>query len=292
MQDRKLRNIDEQSKDGKAPGFTIPLTIKNAKLNDTVVFECLPYGKPFPDIKWLKDGIEIIPNNEIQFDSKQDGTQTLTLENVKFISEGYFRCVATNTHGTASTKAELKVHGNLLVFNKHKIIIVSGNRQPKTEDISSFEPENSKPKIRPGLYDQSVHLGSNVEMQITATGWPTPIVKWYKKEKELESEGPDGRVIIWTDERGIHHLIILNTNLEDASEYSVVATNTLGEARSVGNLNVIQLRNYNNNDQNDHHGMPFPPGFIRQLKNKHVFTHMPTVFDCLVVGYPPPDVEW
>lgn len=39
-------------------------------------------------------------------------------------------------------------------------------------------------------------------------------------------------------------------------------------------------------------GMPFPPGFIRQLKNKHVFTHLPTIFDCLVVGYPPPDVEW
>lgn len=129
-------------------------------------------------------------------------------------------------------------------------------------------------------------------MQIAATGWPTPTVQWYKNEKELESEGPDGRLVIWTDERGIHHLIILNSNLDDAGEYSVVASNPLGEARSVGNLNIIQPRGYNIEDQNNRHGMPFPPGFIRQLKNKHVFTYMPTIFDCLVVGYPPPEVEW
>lgn len=125
-------------------------------------------------------------------------------------------------------------------------------------------------------------------MQISAIGWPTPTIKWYKNDKEL-STGLDERLIIWTDERNIHHLIILNTNPEDSGEYSIVATNHLGEARSVGNINIVQPQTYNILDQNDHHGMP---GFIRQLKNKHIFTHMPTIFDCLVVGYPTPDVEW
>lgn len=35
-----------------------------------------------------------------------------------------------------------------------------------------------------------------------------------------------------------------------------------------------------------------PPGFVRQLKNKHVFTKLPTIFDCLVVGEPTPTVDW
>ncbi|KAL3078109.1 hypothetical protein niasHS_009296 [Heterodera schachtii] len=33
---------------GRAPGFTIPLTVKRAKFGGTLVFECLPYGQPFP----------------------------------------------------------------------------------------------------------------------------------------------------------------------------------------------------------------------------------------------------
>ena len=96
---------------GLAPGFTIPLTVKHAKPGDKVIFECLPYGKPFPAIKWLKDGIEIIPGDGIQIEALPDGTQRLVLDNVDFPSEGYYRCVATNEHGTASTKAELILHG-------------------------------------------------------------------------------------------------------------------------------------------------------------------------------------
>jgi hypothetical protein len=55
---------------------------------------------------------------------------------------------------------------------------------------------------------------------------------------------------------------------------------------------VILPRTGLGDERRDKGGMPFPPGFIRQLKNKHVFTHLPTIFDCLVVGYPPPDVTW
>lgn len=98
--------------------------------------------------------------------------------------------------------------------------------------------------------------------------------------------------MIWTDERGIHHLLLLNLNPSDESEYSLVATNSLGEARTAGHLSVIRPRGEINATDDGKHGMPFPPGFIRQLKNKHVFTKMPTIFDCLVVGHPPPDIDW
>jgi len=98
--------------------------------------------------------------------------------------------------------------------------------------------------------------------------------------------------VIFTDERGVHHLVILNVNPGDEGEYSLTATNPLGEASTQGSLGVIRPRGHGDEGDSGRGGMPFPPGFIRQLKNKHVFTHMPTIFDCLVVGYPPPDVEW
>uniref|UniRef100_A0AC34G427 Immunoglobulin I-set domain protein n=1 Tax=Panagrolaimus sp. ES5 TaxID=591445 RepID=A0AC34G427_9BILA len=167
-------------------------------------------------------------------------------------------------------------------------------------------------------------------MQVCATGWPIPTIKWFKngeeiksegpdgrrtiwtdergihhcviinvqpedeggysltatnplgeaKTEEIKSEGPDGRRTIWTDERGIHHCVIINVQPEDEGDYSLTATNPLGEAKTEGPLSVIRPRHPVEGSELDKYGgMPFPPGFIRQLKNKHVFTHMPTIFD-------------
>lgn len=49
----------------------------------------------------LDDSIKALP----------DGTQKLILNKVNYLSEAFYRCVATNPHGTASTKAELKLIG-------------------------------------------------------------------------------------------------------------------------------------------------------------------------------------
>uniref|UniRef100_A0A8R1DXV4 Immunoglobulin I-set domain protein n=1 Tax=Caenorhabditis japonica TaxID=281687 RepID=A0A8R1DXV4_CAEJA len=136
----------------------------------------------------------------------------------------------------------------------------------------------------------STHEGNVVEMIVCATGVPTPTVKWFKDGQEIISDGPDGKRVIFTDERGIHHLVIVNASPDDEGEYSLEATNKLGSAKTEGSLNIIRPRHVA--DKDDKGGMPFPPGFVRQLKNKHVFNHMPTIFDCLVVGYPAPEVEW
>ncbi|ETN83967.1 hypothetical protein NECAME_07120, partial [Necator americanus] len=321
IQERKpAPDFDATLKEGKAPGFTVPLTIRRAKPGDKVIFECVPYGNPFPQIKWLKDGIELTATDKISFESLPDGTQRLHLTDVDFFSEGFFRCVATNEYGTASTKAELRIDGDR-----------SMTRAPRDEPT---EPEESKPRIRRGLYNQSIHQvrtddvisyarnakrrkseqpkwlsstnaiiwlverktfatsGNVVDMIVCATGWPTPTVKWFKDGEEIVSDGPTGRRVIFTDDLGIHHLVILNLSPEDEGDYSLVATNKLGEAKTEGALSVIRPRQVEMYGPDDRDGMPFPPGFVRQLKNKHVFTRMPTIFDCLVVGHPAPEVEW
>jgi hypothetical protein len=86
--------------------------------------------------------------------------------------------------------------------------------------------------------------------------------------------------------------VIVNCQPEDEGEYSVLARNPLGEAVSTGTLGVIRPKEVTGLEHEGRGAMPFPPGFIRQLKNKHVFTRMPTIFDCLVVGHPPPEVDW
>uniref|UniRef100_A0A0N4ZKF6 Obscurin n=1 Tax=Parastrongyloides trichosuri TaxID=131310 RepID=A0A0N4ZKF6_PARTI len=86
------RDYSSDSSSGNAPGFITPLTIKRVKFGESVTFECLPYGKPFPDIKWLKDGIELSNNNGIVIESETEGIQRLIISSAKFESEGYYRC--------------------------------------------------------------------------------------------------------------------------------------------------------------------------------------------------------
>ncbi|KAL3997510.1 Immunoglobulin I-set domain family protein [Acanthocheilonema viteae] len=275
------RNFEDEIREGNAPGFSVPLTMKRAKAGDTVILECVPYGKPFPEIKWLKDGIEIEVNDKITIESLDDKTQRIILKDVDFFAEGFYRCVATNEYGTASTKGEIVLEGDRTIPAK------------KIETLINEEPIESKPRIRRGLYDMSVHQGNTIEMQVCTSGWPTPTVKWFKNGQELKSSGPDGPVVVWTDERGIHHCVILNASLKDEAEYALEATNKLGTAQTEGAITIIKPREVPGyEDDRDRGGLPYPPGFIRQLKNKHVFSHMPTIFDCLVIGYPPPEVEW
>ncbi|CAJ0570283.1 unnamed protein product, partial [Mesorhabditis spiculigera] len=128
-------------------------------------------------------------------------------------------------------------------------------------------------------------------MIVCVTGWPTPTVKWYRNGEEIVPATDDDRHVVFTDDRGLHHLVIVNAQPEDEAEYALVAQNPLGEARTDGTLSVIRPRGGDGGDEDRRKGA-YPPGFVRQLKNKHVFTKLPTIFDCLVVGEPSPTVEW
>lgn len=74
-------------------------------------------------------------------------------------------------------------------------------------------------------------------MQVCTSGWPTPTVKWFKNGEELKSSGP---VVVWTDDRGIHHCVILNASPKDQAEYALEATNKLGMARTENTVTIIR----------------------------------------------------
>ena len=76
--------------------------------------------------------------------------------------------------------------------------------EPRAKDAgdTKAEPEDSKPRIRPGLFNQAIHSGATVTMQICAHGHPTPDVQWFYNGQLLPAESNDGRRVIWTDELG------------------------------------------------------------------------------------------
>ncbi len=94
---------------GKAPGFIRPLTICRVAEGGRATFSCLPYGEPFPTVKWLKDGLEVTPSDRFKISALPDGTQQLVIEDVDLADAACYRCVLTNEHGTSSSKADLVV---------------------------------------------------------------------------------------------------------------------------------------------------------------------------------------
>ncbi|KAF4116111.1 myosin light chain kinase, smooth muscle [Onychostoma macrolepis] len=68
---------------------------------------CLITGYPDPEVVWLKDGE--LQEECVQVDYEEDGSCTLTLENVSLHHSGLYSCKATNVLGEALCSATLTV---------------------------------------------------------------------------------------------------------------------------------------------------------------------------------------
>lgn len=68
-------------------------------------------GNPLPNIKWMKDGQELLLDDRMKLDIKDDGTVVLTIKDVKASDQGKYELVATNGSGTVTSASDVKVAG-------------------------------------------------------------------------------------------------------------------------------------------------------------------------------------
>lgn len=115
-------------------------------------------GIPKPEIKWLKQGVEIIPSEEYQIENFEDGTSILVINEVYPDDTGEITFEAHNALGVAFTTTELVVEeGRLLLYfdNGYQLIF-----------ILEFYDQNQKPTFRffnkKRLYFQVLCLYYNV----------------------------------------------------------------------------------------------------------------------------------
>lgn len=75
-------------------------------------------GVPVPEVKWFRDGEEVKPSEHARIESLPDGTNRLIVKAVDLEDQGNYRCEATNTAGSMSSKAPLTVNGKLQWYFK------------------------------------------------------------------------------------------------------------------------------------------------------------------------------
>ncbi|KAG8198932.1 hypothetical protein JTE90_015139 [Oedothorax gibbosus] len=157
----------------------------------TAYFSCKADGDPKPDIVWLHNSNEILPEHDDRYNILTDGTLMIT--EAQDLDEGVYECMAKNPAGEAKSRAA-KMHYLKIKENK---------------GILSF-------KEKPA--DHTVAVGSTIELPCSASGDPEPSIHWTQNGIALP------RIFrYYVASTGT--LTIKNVQRNDAGVYRCVASN-------------------------------------------------------------------
>ncbi len=170
-------------------------------LNSQFLFSSFQ-GNPIKEVFWLKNGVNIGHSDKV-----------LRLDSVKKEDRGMYQCFVRNDQESAQAVAELKLGGR-------------------------FDPPEFV-KVFPG--QQTVKGGPSAELPCIAKGDPTPEVKWFLYDMEIESD-LSGGVTIGSFEGAngevASYLNISSVRTKHGGLYKCVATSKVGQVTHVGRLDV------------------------------------------------------
>lgn len=92
----------------RPPKFVTPVIGKIVDTGADVLLEGILDGLPTPEVKWLKNGMELKPTDDVKI-SYSHNKATLELKNVNPSSGGKFTCEASNEAGTAVSTSDVVV---------------------------------------------------------------------------------------------------------------------------------------------------------------------------------------
>ena len=189
---------------GSPPRLTsLPQPIK-VKEGQPVRFDVEFTGIPEPTVTWYKESVEIHHSKEFQI-AVLRGRSSLYIPEVMMEDEGEYMISVRNEHGVAQTKVKLTV------LSREVTISVS-----------------SAPTFKTYLRDVRVKCGEPVTIDCMVTGKPQPTLVWQKDGKTLE-ESSRWKFIADGDN---YTLLIYESVMEDAGQYSAIATNEHGKVVS------------------------------------------------------------
>lgn len=210
-------------------------------------------GHPKPEIKWLKDGRPIRPGSQNAILSHlPDGTVSLEIESSKPEDAGKYSLAVVNDLGESTCDSSVEI-----------------------------QKPPSVPKFVSPLFAVKGTEGFPVRLEAKVQGHPTPVITWMKDGKKLKGElaqssknpEPDGTV----------KLAILSAVPSDAGEYTAIARNHLGEAKSAAKLDVRPRKS---------EGAEVAAAVLTPPRDISVDEGSPIKLTAIIGGNPIPDVAW
>uniref|UniRef100_A0A915KCF1 Ig-like domain-containing protein n=1 Tax=Romanomermis culicivorax TaxID=13658 RepID=A0A915KCF1_ROMCU len=204
-----------------APYFIRVLTnVYEADVSETLRLECKLNGSPRPQVQWYKDGRVVRADENFVLESKEDGTQSLTLRKASKADVGEYVCEATNILGKAET---------------HTSVVVIENFPLVSEPMEISTHEEFAPEFDQELRECRVDEGQSVAFECHVLGQPAPVVHWFKDGQKVEE---NDRVTLEMLPDGKQRLSISEARAEDQGNYRCEATNIAGSMSSKAPLTV------------------------------------------------------
>ncbi|KAG7455294.1 hypothetical protein MATL_G00255020 [Megalops atlanticus] len=283
-----------------APVFLTELHSQDVPDGYPVSFDCVVIGKPPPTVRWFKDGKLIEENDHYMINEDQEGCHQLIITAVLPSDMGVYRCMAENSSGIASTKAELRVDLSCSsdydtaadATETSSYISAKGYMSRETEAFESVTEEEQLPQVVDELHDVHVTPGAPLaKMQVKVKGYPRPRVYWFKDGQPLR---PSDRILV-LEEKSLHSLEILEVTREDMGEYSAYISNAAGSAYSSARLLVLAPGEHLPDEAGKIKGakeLLVPPRFLERFPNRKVKQGASITLSVKVEGSPVPLITW
>ncbi|KAL6742625.1 hypothetical protein Aduo_015757 [Ancylostoma duodenale] len=202
-------DLEQRQTAGHPPHFTQTLVAAVAADGETAKFEGIVTGWPAPTVEWTKDGEPFtrttLPDVDI---SNIGGRVSLSFKNCRTIHGGKYMCTARNASGVATSSAQLVIR-----------------------------PKTVAPDFIQRLISEEMVEGDQLKWTVRVTGDPLPRVTWLRDGIEI----PDCEEVRIIDEGdGVHSLLIVRVEIADSGQFTCLAENVAGEARSTADLVVRQ----------------------------------------------------
>lgn len=192
---------------GEAPKIVKGLSDLNEEVGRSVTFECEISGSPRPEYRWFKGCKELVDTSKYTLINKGD-KQVLIINDLTSEDADEYTCRATNSSGTRSTRA------NLRIKTKPRVFI--------------------PPKYHGGYEAQK---SETIELKIPYKAFPKGEARWTKDGEKIEN---NSKYSITTDEK-FAILKIANATREDFGEYRVVVENSVGSDSGTVNVTVADV---------------------------------------------------
>ncbi|XP_076762738.1 obscurin isoform X1 [Xylocopa sonorina] len=196
--------VHQLLKDPEQPKLRSETRHSEVSAGGSAMLELQIRGYPKPDIKWTKDGEEIVAGGRYKYLWEDEESMSLVIKNVTAKDAGVYTIRAKNELGEDTTQIELIV--------------------------------KSAPKITKKQTDTTVLVEGTLTMTLQIEATPAPEVKWYKDGQEIRE---DNRISITKEGSETYNLTIRNARLDDTGSYSIVARNEVNQTTEIWKLKVL-----------------------------------------------------
>ncbi|UMM36442.1 hypothetical protein L5515_008606 [Caenorhabditis briggsae] len=197
-------DLEGKKTSGHPPHFTQTLVSTVVAQGENTTFEGIVTGWPAPTVEWTIDG-RPLDLKDIRV-SNIGGRVSLHFLNCQLSHAGKYMCTAKNNSGVATSSAQLVVR-----------------------------PKTIAPDFIQRLISEEVEEGRQLKWTVRVTGDPMPKVIWMRDGYEIP-DCEEVRIVDHGD--GYHSLVIVRVEGADSGQFTCLAENIAGEARSTADLVV------------------------------------------------------